>query len=307
MLRKGLIAVSQSEALRNVAENTRPARAVAMRFVAGETLDDGIRVARTLNAKGMAVSLDELGESVEDEDVARRAATSYRDTLGRMDAEDIDGNISVKLTALGLEISPDLTRELVAGICTHAAELGRHVTVDMEGSDHTAATIALVLALREDGHDNVGCAVQSYLHRTADDVAQLVEASASLRLCKGAYAEPPEIAYQSDREVDANYARLAETLLQSGTYPRIATHDHVLIHEVKNLAARFGLDRGDFEFQMLYGVRERLQEELVADGYRLRVYVPFGPEWYPYFMRRIAERPANVTFFLRALRGQFLP
>lgn len=304
MLRRALIAVSQSESLRNVAENTRPARAVAMRFVAGETLDDGIRVARELNAEGMMVSLDELGEEVTDGDVAQRAADSYRRTLERMDSEGIDGNISVKLTQLGLEISPDLARRLVADICRHAADLGRHVTVDMEGSDHTEATIALVAALRDEGHANVGCAVQSYLHRTAGDVDRLIRMGASLRLCKGAYAEPPEIAYQSGREVDANYARLAEVLLTSGTYPRIATHDHVLIHEVKNLAVRHGLTRDDFEFQMLHGVREPLQESLVADGYRLRVYVPFGPEWYPYFMRRLAERPANVVFFLRALRGQ---
>lgn len=304
MLRRGLIAVSESEALRNIAENTRPARAVAMRFVAGETLDDGIRVAHELNGRGMMVSLDELGEAVTDDDVARRAAGSYQDTLERMDAEGIDGNISLKLTQLGLEISPDLTRELVAEICRRAAELDRHVTVDMEGSDHTQATVDLVAGLREDGHDNVGCAVQSYLHRTAADVERLVGLGASLRLCKGAYAEPREIAYQSDREVDAHYAQLAETLITSGTYPRIATHDHTLIHEVKNLAVRHGLGREDLEFQMLYGVREPLQERLVDEGYRLRIYVPFGPEWYPYFMRRLAERPANVAFFLRALRGQ---
>lgn len=304
MLRRGLIAVSQSDTLRGIAENTRPARAVAMRFVAGESLDDGIRVARELNAKGMLVSLDELGEEVTDADVARRAADSYQRTLDRMDAEGIDGNISIKLTQLGLEISPDVARELVAEICRHAAALGRHVTVDMEGSDHTAGTIELVAELRRDGHD-VGCAVQSYLRRTAHDVARLIAIGASLRLCKGAYAEPADIAYQSAREVDANYSRLAETLLKSGTYPRIATHDHLLIHEVRNLAVRHGLGPEDFEFQMLYGVREPLQEQLVADGYRLRIYVPFGPEWYPYFMRRIAERPANVVFFLRALRGQF--
>lgn len=302
-LRESLITASQSPTLRRVATEFGPARRVAMRFVAGEHLDDAVEAARELNRRGMSVSLDELGESVDDADVARRAAASYRSNLARLAAEGIDGSISVKLTALGLDVSDELTRELVAGICEQAASLDRHVTVDMEGSDHTQATIDLVGGLRRAGHGNVGCAVQAYLRRTRDDVERLIATGASLRLCKGAYMEPAEIAYQKSGEVDASYARLAELLLASGTYPRIATHDHRLVTAVKNLARRHQVSEDDFEFQMLFGVRPELQDALVADGYRLRIYVPFGSAWYAYFIRRIAERPANMVFFLRALAG----
>lgn len=304
MLRRALVAASDSAALRWVATELPAARAVAMRFVAGETLDDALAAAHRLNAGGMSVSLDYLGEAVHDPTVAEAAAGIYRKTLERIAAAGVDGSISVKLTQLGLDVSAELTRHLVADICTRARELDNHVTIDMEGSAHTQATIDLVLALHARGHRNVGCAVQSYLHRTPDDIEKLLAADASVRLCKGAYAEPPEIAHQHRREVDAAYARLMARLLPSGTYPRIATHDHRLINRAKNLARRLQLTTDDFEFQMLYGVREPLQQALVADGWRLRVYVPFGAEWYPYFMRRIAERPANVAFFVRALAGR---
>ena len=211
--------------------------------------------------------------------------------------------VSVKFTALGLDISPTLCHELVAAVCARAERGSEHVTIDMEGSDYTQATVDLVIALRAEGFANVGCAVQSYLKRTADDVDKLVASGASLRLCKGAYAEPEAIAYQDD-DVSRSYARLAETLLRSGTYARIATYDHRLIHHVRNLARRFELTTSDYEFQMLYGVREPLQKQLIDEGYRLRIYVPFGSEWYPYLVRRIAEHPANVVFFARALTGR---
>jgi proline dehydrogenase len=275
-----------------------------MRFVAGENLDDAVAVARRLNDLGMAASLDHLGESVGDEAVSRRAAGVYMRTLDRIAGDGLDASISVKLTQLGVDVSSGLCHELMAKVCARAAGTGRDVTIDMESSDYTDVTVGLVLALREEGFDNVGCAVQTYLRRTPADVDRLVGSGASLRLCKGAYLEPAEIAYTSKREIDEAFVRLAEQLLESGTYPLIATHDHRIIHHVKNHVRRIGLGRDDFEFQMLYGVREPLQRALVRDGYRLRVYVPFGSEWYPYFMRRLAERPANLAFFLRALAGR---
>ena len=211
--------------------------------------------------------------------------------------------MSVKPTQMGLRVSPQLCAQLLGDIATAAASSGDHLTLDMEGSDVTEATIGLVEQLRTDGHAQVGCAVQTYLHRTRDDVARLSAVGASLRLCKGAYAEPPDVAYQSRVQVDGGYARCADDLLRHGTYPRFATHDDRLIAYIKHAADREGRGRDDFEFQMLYGIRPALQDELVAQGYRLRVYVPYGDQWYPYFMRRLAERPANVVFFLRALRG----
>ncbi len=259
-----------------------------------------------MNALGTSVSLDALGEAVGDPSVAEGAAATYRETLARMAETGIDGSISVKLTQLGLDIDAELCRDLVSSVCRAAAAVGSDITVDMEDSSHTQATVDLVLVLRARGHDNVGCAVQSYLYRTPDDVAKLTAAGASLRLCKGAYAEPPEVAYQRKAEVDAAFARLTDTLLRDGVYPRIATHDRRLIHHAKNLARRNRRGPEEFEFQMLYGVGESLQRQLVAEGYRLRVYVPFGPEWYPYFMRRLAERPANLAFFLRAVTARRL-
>lgn len=304
MLRRAFIAASESALIRRLATELPWARSVAMRFVAGEQLDDALATAARLHAHGMAVSLDELGESVDDEATARRHAEATLRTLDAFAGTDLHAQVSVKPTALGLDISADLCRDLVAMIAERAARHGTDVTVDMEGSAHTQATIDLVLDLRRGGHDNVGVAVQSYLRRTAEDVGALNEAGASVRLTKGAYAEPPDIAYQTTQEVDAAYARLAGRLLREGTYPRIATHDHRLIAGTQRYAERLGLSKEALEFQMLYGVREPLQRALVAEGWRVRIYVPFGTEWYPYFMRRIAERPANVAFFLRALAGR---
>ncbi len=304
MLRRALVAASNSRLLQRTASQFPVTRAVALRFVAGETLDDALAVARRLNFHGASVSLDALGEAVHDPSIAHAAAETYRETLARMAAAGIEGSISVKLTQLGLAIDPDLCRDLMVHVSVAAAVVGSDVTVDMEGSSYTQATVDLVLELRGLGHANVGCAVQSYLYRTPDDVAQLTVAGASLRLCKGAYAEPPAFAYQRKAEVGAAYARLTDTLLSDGVYPRIATHDQRLVHHAKNIARRYGREPHEFEFQMLYGVDETLQRQLVTDGYRLRVYLPFGSEWYPYFMRRLAERPANLTFFVRALAGR---
>jgi proline dehydrogenase len=202
-----------------------------------------------------------------------------------------------------LRLDRDLAFDLLAQIAGEADRSDAHVTLDMEGSDVTEATVALCERLRAAGHTNVGCAVQSYLRRTQRDIERLTAAGASLRLTKGAYAEPPDIAFQATREVDASFARSADWLLANGHHPRIATHDHVLIEHVKRTAFRLGLSPDDFEFQMLHGVRRDLQGRLVAAGWRLRVYIPYGTQWYPYFMRRLAERPANLVFFLRALAG----
>ena len=304
MLRRAFLTASNSRILRRAATDLPLARDVARRFVAGETLEDALAVTEKLNRQGMTVTLDYLGESVRDADVARAASAVYVDALAEIERRGLECGVSLKPTALGLDVSRDLCHELVAAVCARAEKGGEHVTIDMEGSDYTQATVDLVLALRAEGYANVGCAVQSYLKRTADDVAKLVASGASLRLCKGAYAEPEAIAYQDDREVTTNYARLAETLMRSGTYARIATHDHRLIHHVRNLARRYQMTPDEYEFQMLYGVREPLQKQLIDEGYRLRIYVPFGSEWYPYLVRRIAERPANVVFFARALTGR---
>lgn len=303
MLRRALIAASESDRLRALAVDQPLARKVVDRFVAGETLDDALRVTEELNAAGMSVTLDHLGEAVHDASVAEAAADAYLDALDRLDTAGLDASVSLKPTQLGLDVSPELCEKLVAAICDRAASVGTHVTIDMEGSDHTQRTVDLLVRLREAGHDNVGCAVQSYLRRTVDDVAHLTAMGASLRVCKGAYAEPPEIAYQEREEVDANYVRAAEVVLRGDTFGRFATHDHRIIARVRNLARRLGVADDAYEFQMLYGIREPLQRELVDQGQNVRIYVPYGDEWYPYFVRRLAERPANLVFFLRALAG----
>jgi proline dehydrogenase len=296
-----LIKASESDALKRQIAGRRITRSIAMRFVAGETLDEGIAVSRALAASGKTVTLDYLGESVTDEAAARAAAKAVLEMVARVEDEQLPSGVSVKPSQMGMIFSPELCDELLGEIADAGQGACDHVTLDMEGSDVTEATIALVERLQAEGHRYVGCAVQSYLHRTEADIRRLSAIGASLRLCKGAYAEPADIAYQSRDQVDASYARCAEYLLAEGTYPRFATHDHRLTQFVIRAAQRLGRSPDDFEFQMLYGIRRPLQDELVAQGYRVRVYVPYGDQWYPYFMRRLAERPANLTFFLRQL------
>lgn len=304
MLRRTVMAAADSQLLRRLASDVPLTRRVAHRFVAGERLDDALAVTRRLNQRGMAATLDYLGESVTSEGVARQAADVYLDALDRVAAEGLDCSVSVKLTQLGLDVSPDLAEKLVGEVCERSAAIGAHVTVDMEGSAYTATTVDVVARLRRRGHDNVGCAIQAYLHRSAQDVRRLTALQASLRICKGAYAEPVDIAYQDRHEVTASYLRLADAVLaRSDTCARFATHDHQIIGEVRRLARRRSR-RDGYELQMLYGVREPLQQRLVGLGERLRIYVPFGDQWYPYLTRRVAERPANLAFFLRALAGR---
>jgi proline dehydrogenase len=315
MLRTLLIKASESDRLRREVTGRRLSRSIALRYVAGETLDDGLAVTRRLALSGRSVTLDYLGESVTTEGEARAAAAVYLEALQRIGEEGLACGVSVKPTQMGLSFAPDLCAELLGEIVRAAEQLpptddphDAHVTLDMEDSDVTEATVALVEQLWAAGHRNVGCAVQSYLHRTLDDVKRLSKlpderaGGASLRLCKGAYAEPAAIAFTDSDDVDASYAQCADYLLSEGSYPRFATHDDRLIDHIRNRAAQLGVDRDAFELQMLYGVRTSLQEALVRDRYRVRVYVPFGDQWYPYFMRRLAERPANLVFFLRCLR-----
>jgi proline dehydrogenase len=299
-----LIQASESDAIRRQIVGRRLTHDIAMRFVAGNTLDEGMTASRAMVEQGKTVTLDYLGESVQTEPEARAAAKAYLEAVSRLGEEKLPAGVSIKPSQMGLAISHDLCVELLMEIAAAGEPTAEHVTLDMEGSDVTEATVALVEQLQAAGHQYVGCAVQSYLHRTLDDVRRLSAVGASLRLCKGAYAEPASVAYQSRNQVDAGYARCADYLLREGTYPRFATHDHRLIHLIQRTAEQLGRRKDEFEFQMLYGIRTPLQDQLIAEGYQLRVYVPYGDQWYPYFMRRLAERPANVVFFLRALLGR---
>ncbi|MBW3603525.1 MAG: proline dehydrogenase family protein [Actinobacteria bacterium] len=303
VLRRALIAASESDALERQVTSRTLTRRIAMKFIAGETLDDGIAAVREVAARGCTATLDFLGEAVTGPDDARSAQKAILTACQRINDESLPSGLSVKPTQMGLSFDPDLAFELIGEIATEAQRFDGHVNLDMEGTDVTEATVALCERLREAGHDNVGCALQSYLHRTHADVERLTATGASLRLIKGAYDVPPSIAYQDASDVDASFERSMDWLLAHGHYPRIATHDDKLIDRAKRTAIRLGRSLDDFEFQMLYGVRTTLQDKLVAGGWRMRIYIPFGDEWYPYFMRRIAERPANMVFFLRALAG----
>jgi proline dehydrogenase len=277
---------------------TRP---LVRRFVAGETLEEAVEVVRALNRRGMSATLNVLGENVTDEHQARAAAQTYRYVLDRIADSGLDSTISVKLTMLGLDISDDLCRENLESVVAHARKLGNAVAVDMESSAYTQRTLDLFYTLHPVYGDHIGLVLQAYLYRTERDVRQAIERQARVRLVKGAYAEPPTVAYPSKRAVDAAYRRQMELLLEFGWYVAVATQDEAIVRVAKGLARRLGIGREKFEFQMMYGVRRDLQEQLVHEGYAMRVYVPFGQHWYPYFMRRLAERPANVLFLLRHL------
>ncbi len=280
--------------------SNRTTRRMARRFVAGETLDDALTAARTCNQAGMKVSLDFLGENVASEDEARAVREMYFGVFDRIAAEKLDANVSLKPTQLGLDISFDLCAELLESIVAHAASHGNFVRIDMEGSPYTQRTIELCKRMRAKS-EAVGTVVQSYLYRTEDDVKGLLASGCRLRLCKGAYKEPPEIAFPQKADVDGNFVKLMRLLLPSGTYHGIATHDPAMIAATKEFATQQRIGKEKFEFQMLYGIRTDLQRQLVREGYNMRVYIPYGTQWFPYFMRRMAERPANLTFFLRNL------
>ncbi|MFQ5947780.1 MAG: proline dehydrogenase family protein [Acidimicrobiia bacterium] len=301
MLRRLVLAVTGWSPIRRIFTERRWGRAVAGRFVAGGTLDDAVAAAIRLNREGAAVSLNHLGEYVMDPTEARRARDHYLVSLDRIRTEGLDANISVKLTQLGLVIDAELAAQSLRSLAQAAAEAGTTITIDMEDSSYTQATVDLFAAVQRE-FGNLGVALQAYLRRTEGDLTRLAPLGGHLRLCKGAYKESRTVAFQRRRQVDAAFDRLLGTLMSAETTrPAVATH-----HEGRIvLAKRLERDRGGpFEFQMLYGVRSRLQRELIAEGYPLRVYLPYGVNWYPYLTRRIAERPANLRFFVRALLGR---
>jgi proline dehydrogenase len=299
MLRKTLLYLSERKALHSFAVNNRLARRFASRFVAGETLDTAVAAVRELNGRGISASLDVLGESVTSVEEARSSATMVVETQERIAAERLDCNVSVKLTQMGLDLDGALCAENMRRILERGRDLGMFVRIDMESSAHTQRTLDLFEQEFLPVHgDRVGIVLQSYLRRTADDVERLIGAGARIRLCKGAYDEPAAVAFPAKVDVDRSYAELMERLLQRGNYPAVATHDPTLIGRARQFAAARGIAPDRFEFQMLYGVRRDLQEELRHAGFRVRVYVPFGTHWYPYFMRRLAERPANIAFIV---------
>jgi len=299
-MRELLLRLSERKRLAPLIMRNRASRRVARRFVAGQTLEDAVAAARALNDSGRAVSLDLLGENVSNEAGARRAAESYVAIFDRIAQERLDANVSLKLTQLGLDLSQPRCVELLEGIVAHAARLGNFVRIDMEGSAYTERTVQIAKQVRAK-YENVGAVMQAYLRQTEADVSSLLASGCRIRLCKGAYKEPPEVAFAEKSDVDANYVRLMQILLPSGIYHGIATHDPAMIRATEDFARARGIGRDQFEFQMLYGIRTDLQARLVREGYRLRVYVPYGSEWFSYFMRRLAERPANLMFFLRNL------
>ena len=281
-------------------ETSPVAHKLSKRFVAGDSLDQALAVCGKLKAEGIWTTLDCLGESVTTLAEAAQARDVYMKTLEAMHAAGLEGNVSLKLTQFGLDLSPAECRANVRQLVRRAAEMGGFVRVDMESSEYTDRTLDLVAGLHAES-GAVGTVIQAYLHRSRADVEKLCAAGIRVRLCKGAYLEPHTVAYAAKPDVDRNYVELMKILLDTGVYPAIATHDEKMIAATKAHVAAKKLPREAFEFQMLYGIRRDLQRRLVADGYRLRLYVPFGKAWYPYYMRRLAERPANVFFILRNL------
>ncbi len=299
MLRAGLLYLSEQPTVFKFVRGNPIAKKLASRFVAGETLDSAVQAVRALNARGVTTSLDLLGESVRTEAEARAAADTAIAMLDRIATEKLQSNISVKLTQLGMDLGLEFCAENTRRLLERAKVTGSFVRVDMEASAYTQRTLDLVeKELFTHYPEQVGTVVQSYLYRSDADIDRLIQEGVRVRLCKGAYKEPANVAYPEKKDVDASYARLMEKLLERGKYPGIATHDEALIARARRFVQEKGIARDRFEFQMLYGVRRDLQDMLVRDGYRLRVYVPFGTQWYPYLMRRLAERPANIAFIL---------
>jgi proline dehydrogenase len=301
VLRSAFIALSHNRSLRRFMERSRFGIKISSRFIAGMTIDDALAAAEQVNKQGMAVTLDSLGESVNSGAEAQRAADVYHKVLDQIAERDLNANISVKLTQMGLENSPVLAETIAATLVRHAKSTNNFVRIDMEDSTLTQVTLDIVRRLHAqvEMHDAVGVVIQAYLYRSEADVEQLVADGIRIRLCKGAYKEPAEVAFPLKADVDANYVRLVAMLLDSPVYLGLATHDETMIAAAKRFAAEHQIARDRFEFQMLYGIRRDLQRKLVEEGYKVRVYVPFGTEWYPYFMRRLAERPANVVFIAK--------
>jgi proline dehydrogenase len=303
MLRAILLELAKSSRLRRWITSHPTTRRMASRFVPGEELALAIEAARACNRAGMSVSLDHLGENVGTREDAVRARGAYVEALERIAAERVDANVSLKLTHLGLDLGEDFCAEQLRAVTRCAESLGNFVRVDMEGSAYTERTLRLVQQARAESAA-VGTVIQAYLYRSDEDIRALVAIGCRIRLVKGAYKEPPQIAFRRKKEVDANFIKLVKILLPSGIYHALATHDPKMIEAAIRFAAEQNITKDKFEFQMLYGIRTDLQNQLARQGYRVRVYIPFGKDWFPYFMRRLAERPANLVFFARnLLRG----
>ena len=305
MLRALFISLSESRSLRAFAERSAIGQRLSSRFVAGTEVEDALRATQNVNHAGMSVSIDNLGENVTNAEEARASAQLYHQLLDQISVRKLNANVSLKLTHMGLDVDEALARELVTGLVEKATSMvpPNFVRVDMEGSSYTQHTLDFVHELhrqpKNQGH--VGAVIQSYMRRAESDIDKLLAEGIRIRLCKGAYKEPPEIAFQKKSEVDANYVKLMKILMKSRIYHGLATHDEKIIQQAKAFATKERISRDAFEFQMLYGIRRDLQQALVEQGWRMRVYIPFGAEWYPYLMRRLAERPANALFIARNL------
>ena len=303
MLRALFVRLSENKTLRGFAERSAIGRRVSGRFVAGTEIVDAVHAAQGVNKAGMSVSIDNLGENVTNPDEARHSAQLYHQILDAIAAGQLNANVSLKLTHMGLDVDEQLARDLVSGLVAKAAAMQPRgfVRVDMEGSPYTQRTLDFVHELHQApvNRGSVGAVIQSYLKRSESDVEKLLAEGIRIRLCKGAYKEPASIAFEKKEEVDASYVRLMKTLMKSGVYHGLATHDANMIQQAQAFATSEKIARDSFEFQMLYGIRRDLQQRLVRDGWRMRVYIPFGTEWYPYFMRRLGERPANALFVAR--------
>jgi proline dehydrogenase len=295
------IALSGNRVVRGWAERSRVGRRLASRFVAGMTVEDAVAVCERVNAQGMAVSLDSLGESVAREKEARAAAEIYHQLLDAIAERGLRATVSLKLTQMGMDIGLGLAEEIVGEVVEHASRVGLFVRIDMEGSEHTEATIAMTERLYARFPGSVGTVLQAYLYRAERDTERLLGQGIRIRLCKGAYKEGPQVAFPAKRDVDRNYAKLMRRVVTAGVFCGVATHDEALVEELRRFVREQGVEKSSFEFQMLYGVRRDLQRRLAVAGYGVRVYIPFGMAWYPYFMRRLAERPANALFLARNL------
>lgn len=303
LFRSVFIALSRNRLLRRFGEHSTVGVKLSSRFVAGMEIDDALRVAAAVNQQGMSVTLDSLGESVTSEAEAHTAADVYHRLLDAIAERKLNANVSVKLTQMGLLLSNGLAESIAEDLVQHARSVDNFVRIDMEDSSLTQVTLDIVRRLNAKPglRGAIGTVIQSYLYRSQADVEQLLADGIRIRLCKGAYKEPPEVAFPKKADVDSNYVRLARMLLDSPVYHGLATHDEKMVAAARSFAWQHGIDPGHYEFQMLFGVRRDLQRQLVQQGHKVRVYVPFGREWYPYFMRRLAERPANVFFLAKNL------
>ncbi len=299
MLRSFFIAMSRNKGLRTFSERSAMGQRLSSRFVAGMSVEAALEAAAAANREGITASLDSLGESVLDAAQAEASAAVYHRLLDEIARRGLKANVSVKLTQVGMDLDPALAERIVGEMVAHADRTDSFVRIDMEGSEYTEATIALTERLNARWPGRVGTVLQAYLMRTAADARRLTAQGIRIRLCKGAYKEPASIAFPEKSKVDQNYSELMLMLATSGVYCGLATHDEIIIGRMRRFVEETRLDKNKFEFQMLYGVRRDLQRKLAREGYNVRVYIPFGPEWYPYFMRRLAERPANVLFLAR--------